>query len=737
MENGFIFEHAAAGWLVWLALASAVAATAWSAWAHLRRERSWPWLLALRLAFLALLGWAMLLPSRRAAITEMVRPRFLVLLDTSASMLRGTEDGLAESNRWQNAMALLDGDWARHVSAGCDISLTGFDAGLSEATAHGKRAAFEPTGQSTRLRAALDALFARHRGQDIAGVLLLSDGIDTSEPDNTWISDRSWPAPIHTAILGEVARQERKADVRIEAIDTPRRAVVGWDTRLSATVAGVVPGGEPFVVRLLRDGEQVEEVPAQLPAEGGRQELSFKLPHPDIGVETWQAVIPPLEGEAQTNDNAMSAVVEVVDARNRLLYIEDVPRWESKYLNRELLSNKDITPLSFVRGPGGKFISYTQAGGASLDLTAEQLALYKIVVLGDLDAAALGPDRAEALRGFVERGGGLILLGGPKTLGSGGLASTALSALMPFTRPATPPSEGKFDARWSADGRGHPALAGAGDVPESVPPVLSLFGDAALGDASITLAEANAPSGWQPLVVTRPYGQGKVVALLTDSLWRWSLEPGTREAYSFLWKRIVEWLSPEASDADGNAIELFSAAGRVDVGEEFEVTARVTMADGGNPPPGLRVTCDMDMPDGRQVALAMETAVVNAAGRDFTGFRARFTPQAEGPYRAVARTEIDGVAIESAPLVFQAREAAREDAPIPLDIDCLRSLSRASGGRSGTPDEIDAFLRASRFEPRRETRVEYESLWQKPLVLSILLLLLLAEWITRKMRGLS
>ena len=737
MENGIIFEHASATWLLWLALIAAAAVTAWSAWAHLRRERSWPWLLTMRLVFLALLGWTMAMPSRRAAITEMIRPRFLVLLDTSASMLRGTEDGLAESNRWQNAMAMLGDDWSKSVAAGCEITLTGFDAGLSEATAPDKFQSFEPTGQSTKLRAALDALFARHRGQDIAGVLLLSDGIDTSEPDHAWISDRSWPAPIHTAILGEAAKQEQKADVRVESIDTPRRAVVGWDTRLSATVAGVAPDGEPFVVQLLRNGEQVEEVPAQLPAEGGQQELSFKLPHSETGVETWQVAIPPLAGEAQTNDNAMSAVVEVVDARNRLIYIEDVPRWESKYLNRELLANKDITPLSFVRGPGGKFISYTQAGGASLDLTAEQLALYKIVVLGDLDAEALGPDRAEALRGFVERGGGLILLGGPKTLGQGGLAATALSALMPFTRPATSPVEGKFDARWSADGRGHPALAGAEEVPESVPPVLSVFGDARLGDASITLAEANTPSGWQPLVVSRPYGQGKVVALLTDSLWRWRLEPGAREAYSFLWKRLVEWLSPEASDTGGNALELFSAASRVDVGEEFEVTARATMADGGNPPPGLRVTCDLRMPDGREVPLTMETAVVNAAGRDFTGFRARFTPQVEGPYRAVARAEIDGVEIESAPLLFQAREAAREDAPIPLDIECLRALSRASGGRSGTPGEISAFLRGTRFDSRRETRVEYESLWQKPLILSLLLLLLLMEWIARKMRGLS
>ena len=740
MSDGLIFEHASATWLLWLGWAAASAFTAWSAWAHLRRERAWPWLLLLRLLFLGLLGWTMALPARRAAVTEVVRPRFLVLLDGSASMRRGTEDGLAESNRWDTAAALLDEGWAASVAASCDVSLAVFDSGLSDAAplVPGAAAAFAPDGAVTRLRSAIDGLFARNRGQEIAGVLLLSDGIDSSEPDAAWTGARSWPAPVHTVVLGTDAPREFEPDVRVEAIDTPRRAVVGWETRLSATVAGRAADGEPFVVRLLRDGRPFGELPAQLPSEGGSQELSFRLPHDAVGTENWRLEIPPLPRETQTNDNALAAVVEVVDARNRLLYIEDVPRWESKYLNRELLANKDVTPLSFVRGPGGRFISYTQSGGSdALDLTAAQLALYKIVILGDLDAAALGPARAEALRDFVERGGSLVLLGGPKTLGAGGVASSPLSVLLPFSRPATPAAEGRFPARWSADGRGHPALAGAEGLPETVPPVLSVFGGARLGDASVSLAEAETQSGWQPLVVTRPYGQGKVVALLTDSLWRWRLEPGSREAYAFLWKRLVEWLSPEASEAGENVIELFCASGRVDVGEEVELSARVTMADGGAPPAGLRVECEMQMPDGRTVPLAMEPSVVSAGGRDFPGFKARFVPTLPGAYRAIARAEIDGGQVVSAPQPFQAREAASEDAPLPIDLDTLRAISRASGGRHGTPREIAAFLRSARFDSRRETRVEYSSLWQRPALLAILLCLLVSEWIARKLRGLS
>jgi uncharacterized membrane protein len=742
MDVGVIFEHAVPAGILWLGWGVAVALVALSAWRHLRRERTGPWLLLLRLLFLLLLGWTMALPSRRAAISEKISPRFLVLLDTSASMARGMEDGLAATNRWGVAMAMLGEGWGEAVAAaGCDVSLAAFSAGLSDARplAPGAAGAFQPDGGSTRLLDALDALFARHRGQDIAGVLLLSDGLDSSSPAPGWTASRTWPAPVHTVVLGVDAPREIQPDVRVEAIDTPRRAVVGWETRLSATVAGRADGGEPFVVRLLRDGALVGEAPARLPEEGGSQELSFQLPHDAIGTETWRVEIPPLPRESATNDNALAVAVEVVDARNRLLYLEGVPRWESKYLNRELLANKDITPLCFIRGPGGEFLSHTQSAGAGeLDLTDTQLARYKIVILGDLDAAALGPARAEALRAFVERGGSLVLLGGPKTLGPGGLSTSPLSALMPFSRSPSPPVEGKFPARWSADGLAHPALAGAGEsLPADVPPVLSVYADAAPGAASLTLAEAETPAGWQPLVVTRPYGQGKVVALLTDSLWRWRLEPGSREAYSFLWKRLVEWLSPEASAPGGHSVELLGAARRVEAGEEIELTARILMADGSTPPPGLRVECGMRLADGRETPLAMEPSVVRAAGREFPGFLLRFTPPVAGGYRAIARVEIAGETVSSPPLLFHAREAASETAPLPIDLETLRAISRASGGRHGSPEEIADALRSDRYEARRLTRVQYSSLWQKPALLALLLLLLATEWIARKLRGLA
>jgi hypothetical protein len=500
------------------------------------------------------------------------------------------------------------------------------------------------------------------------------------------------------------------------------------------TVEGL--SDQAFPVRLRRNGLPVEEAPVRLPADGGSQTVSFRLSHPVVGNEVWTVAVAPLPGEAQTNDNEMAVAVEVVDARNRLLYVEDVPRWESKYLNRELHANRDITPLSFVRGPGGVFLSYAERGGATLDLDERQLALYKIVILGDLDAQALGAARAAALRAFVERGGSLVLLGGAKAWGSGGLPDTELAALLPFARAAGPPLEGSFPTRWTADGRGHPALASEPNLPEALPPVLTVFGSARPGEVAVALAEAETPAGWQPIVAAQSYGQGKVLALLTDSLWRWQLQPDAARPYAFFWRRAIEWLSPRESQVERCTLELSGSAGRVYAGEEVEFSVRLS-APPGETPENPRMTCEVRTPDDRLLPLDMPAGPVRAAGREFPGHVARFAPQVPGNYRAVAFAEIRGTRVESAPFLFQVRALTQESAPRPANLRVLRDLARVSGGRCGDPDAIDRYLRSLHVEPRRERRVEHATLWQTYTVLSALLALLLLEWIARKVRSMS
>lgn len=734
MATEWIFEHTVALLLLAVGITLSLGLTVLLGLRYLPGERSRPILIGLRLLFLLLLAWTLLQPSRRQSLTEWIRPRFAVVLDTSASMRQVVDPGQPDS-RWQVARDMLGRDGLRHLGAESHIDLYALDADISSPLPITHHDSLDPDGQATFLRDGLNRVVARYRGQDLLGLLLLSDGIDTRETSDEW-SQIGLPVPVYAVALEDPVDREVVPDVRVESIDTPRRVVVHWESQLRAVVAGQPVPGEPFPVRLLKDGVLVDEQPLQLPPEGGSREMTFRLRHPEEGSSVWTIDIPPLPGEVSTNDNHLAVAVEVVDARNRLLYIEDIPRWDSRFLNRVLQDNPSITPLSFVRGPEGRFIAYGDRGAETLDMHPDQLRQYTMVILGDLDAETLGDNRAEALRAFTERGGSLVLLGGAKAWGRGGLTETALAQLLPVRQIAADPvtDPDRLDTRWGEEAPSHPTFAVA-ESPlhaQVLPPLLTVFEGRGLTAAATVLVETQTPAGWMPVVVAQPYGQGKVLAVLTDSLWRWQLDPLPGEPYRFFWTQALEWLSPTETELETFGLEILSDVDQLFPGDTLSLDARLSgLSEEEDARPDV-IRCRVVDPDGRTLTLRMPQRRILAAGRAFSGYGLDFRPPLPGTYRAEAEAEINGVTVVSMPFFFRMQAYTQETLPRPANAAVLQNLALSSGGRYGPPDAIDRILGNLRAESRREQRVEYATLWRTALMLGCLIGLLVLEWILRK-----
>ncbi len=116
---------------------------------------------------------------------------------------------------------------------------------------------------------------------------------------------------------------------------------------------------------------------------------------------------------------------------------------------------------------------------------------------------------------------------------------------------------------------------------------------------------------------------------------------------------------------------------------------------------------------------------------------AEFTPNEPGNYRAMATVEIDGKKVQSTPCLFTVRATSQEMVLKPINDKVLKALARSSGGRYGTPAEIDAALQDLHVSERRERKLEYRSLWQTPFVLACLIALLSLEWVIRKLKNMS
>jgi len=719
-----LFEHAAPRWLIYAAVAGAVGLALFWYWRYLRRETA-TWVLALlRVAFFLTLGWCLLRPLLKESYATALRPRFLVLVDTSASMQLAPKENLP--TRWTTASQLAAQPWQKTLAKRAEIETYAFATDLGERVVD--LGQLQPTGATTHLREALRKLVERYRGQPLGGVLLLTDGIDTRETTTDW-AGVPWPCPIYTVPLEPLQAWDEEPDVRVTKVDTPRRVIAGWESKLTAVIGGSGTRGQMLSVQVFENDRLIEEQPTQLPTEGGTREVSFMLQHPTVGNFTYTVVCPPLPGEVITNDNRYAISVQVVDTKNRLLYVEGPPRFESKFLTRALQANQTITPLIFLQGANKKFFTVGQRGSMTADMSAEQLAQFKIVILGDLTAEVLGETRARALLKFVEDGGSLVLLGGPNAWGRDGFAESPLARLLPVARiQALAPREGRFMVHWTDEGKSHPAFAADAAAWENAPPILSLFPGSELAPGAVALAETEDS---EPVIAAQRFGQGKVVAVLTDSLWRWQLHPGQANTFGKFWNQLLEWLTPAATETQPFELDLFADSEQVYLGDPLPLQARLSGAE------SAAVICEIQTPDERKITFPMTPrTVTTSTGKTYQGFGLEFTGQNPGLHTAVAVTTVDGKRVESAPYSFFLKPFTPETAPRPANFDLLKALATASGGKYLQPDELNAVLAALDLTGTEEERVTYASLWNTWPVWACLTALLAVEWVIRKMRNL-
>jgi uncharacterized membrane protein len=730
-----ILEYTVPMILLLIAISLAAAAGIYTAWRYLQPTLPSAALTAVYGLVLALMFWCLLQPGCRDASRQLIRPRFIVALDTSQSMTVRPNEKV--ETRFDRALRALRLPWTDAVAAESEIELMPFDTEVGAKRAVTEAPALTAEGTATRLRDALREIASRYTGLNVSGLLLLSDGRDTREAFDDWASD-PYPFPIFTVMLEDDAQWVQEPDLRVDTVVSPRRVTSGWDTELKAVVSGQGTQGQPATVQLFRDDVQIAEQPVLIPASGGQREVTFALQHPDVGVFQYRVYVPPLPGETQTADNEYKLSIAVQDPRNRLLYVEGVPRFEYRFLRRVLMASEQLSPAIFYSAADGTPRAGSPAGEATADMSESDLLQFKVVILGNLSATELTERRAENLVKFVEAGGSLVLLGGTRGWGSDGFARTSLRTVVPVRAHGTRPLEGEkpFAVELSETARVHPAFAGEARFWEVIPPVLTVFPDADPKPGAEVLVYVETPKGRLPLVVTQRYGHGRVAAIFTDSLWRWQLAPETQQhPYARFWSQLLSWMLPEADDADKRRLDLFADQDQLHIGEPIELSARFP-----NPefqPPGLPEV-RISIPDGRVVPYQMSAQqVMTPGGRSFAGFAFRFDPEVPGFYTAEAVHGAGPDRIVSDPISFNVRAFSPETAPRPVREDILRTLARTSGGRHF--ESIEALSRALQnlqVSVLEEERVEFFSLWRRWPVLLLLMGLTVGMWLLRKWQNL-
>jgi hypothetical protein len=538
----------------------------------------------------------------------------------------------------------------------------------------------------------------------INAIVLVSDGRDTASPARpvadvlALLAERK--APVIACTAGGATEP---TDLAVLDVGMPPIAVADAPLKVAARVKTAVaePAQDqkqtPGQVRLRLRREAAAVLAEAGVAAGTRPTetvaMSFTperqaagTPDARFRIERLAVDVDQLPGEVvPAANNRRDAVVAVAPEKLRVLLLDAVPRWETRFAINILrrLPFVDLNAIIASTRPDGKLVRDVRQGTWPADDAT--LSLSSVVILGNVPADMLTQGERDALDRWVkEQGGTLVRL--------------AAGPPLPL-----PPEE--WQLRRTEVGRAHPLtrrmnvpLLDTTDTAEPAP---------AATDAATPLLVTLDPTGGPPLplIAVARDGAGKRVTVATDELWR-VLNPQDLDAHTALYAELVTWAATArpavaAPEADG-----FVATDR-------EPISIVLPADAAA--------------DATVEAVSGDAVVASVKARDGV---AVVPPQKPGQLRL----RIAGSEAASAPVEIVADDPeltflARNDA-------WLSTLATRTGGGVGSLADLPRFIRSVPPKSHVERRETVWRPWNSGWTIALLGGLLILEWIWRKWEGL-
>lgn len=726
----------------------------------------WPWLVALLVVILAAIGWSffyglrskwriatlwclralalagfvvvLALPQKRHEEVTVLRPQLAVLVDTSESMSDPVDE--QQPRRAEKVQEFFKSPTMTAARKDFDVRVFTFDQQLVETGDDLGKAGFK--GDRSNLLGALRQVEDRFRGQPLAGILVLSDGLDTVAGSKA-IESVAANVPVFPFELEKEFKAKPKDNrVSILNVDRPQRVVVGWEAEIKVVVSGAGMIGQTIRLELWRDGERFQETTVAFGEDEQTREATFAVTHDTTGMAQYELRIP--DPAADREAQKFPFLIEVIEAGNRVLYLQNALGFDFKFLRQALVSDRNLQLVTYVRWTDNRLVLMSDRGSVSaqkkpLEFTQAALARYSVIVLGDIAPGAIPDEGLQAIREFVDRGGALVLLGGPNSLGSALLAESPLKDLLPVKLDAqTTYREGKFPVEITETGLHHPVLGALFSKINDLPPLLTCDITTGVAPLAEVLVQANTgDNSRHPLVVAMRFGQGRVVAVMTDTIWRWRLAAkswiGTRSPYDTFWAQLMDWLIPKEQNKQAdNRLELFTDKSSYLTGEKPDMRAILSTPSVDTKRPAT-IALQVHTPDEKVFEYSLQPGTLQTTdGRQVPGYRSTIDLHVPGVYNAEASTTVAGTNI-SAKTKFVVSRPATEITGKPIHRELLAKLAEVSHGKFSQLDEWAGWNKDLRVEEQHFSRVQLLDLWNHPLLLGLLLTLLAADWVVRKL----
>ncbi|HXT15307.1 MAG TPA: hypothetical protein VN706_06730 [Gemmatimonadaceae bacterium] len=708
---------------------------------------------------------------RVAAFLVLIACLFRPMLLLSAAVPQRNYVGvLIDDSR---SMQITDGkdksrsDWVRHAFGGPDSSLLKalrekFVVRLFRFSNGAQRvdsvAELGFNAGETHLGDAVEQARQELDAVPLSGLVVLSDGADNSRAPigDELLSLRARSVPIFTVGLGA---EHFDKDIEIRRVEAAHSVLRGGAlvADLMIRQRGYAGKRVPLVVE--DNGQIVSRDSITLPPDGDVAPIRVSVVANKAGARSFAFRIPAQPGEQVEQNNVQQALVDVRDGREKILYVDGEPRYETRFIRAAVEADSNIQVVSMIRTADNKFLRLSVDSANELasgfPKTRADLFRYRAIIIGSVEASFFTHDQLAMLADFVNvRGGGLLLLGGRRSFAEGGYAGTPLADVMPvvIAGDAVPDSLTFFaDLKVSLEPAGMThAVAQIAATPaaslerwKSLPAVTTTNRIREVKPGAVTLIRGTmAPGGRagepgaplrdysQPVLVYQRYGRGLSVAFTVQDSWNWQMDPATAaddQTFSRFWRQMLRWITTDVPNRVVVSLPTDQA------NPKSPITIRASVSDSGYLPRNdAKVVAHITTDSGFTRDLPLDWAI----DRDGE-YRSTFTPDQAGIYNIRVDAEAPNGVVAGDTTYLRVADLNTEYYDAEMRAPLLQRMAKETGGKFYTPATASTLAEDVALSKHGVTVVNQMDLWDMPAVLFLLISLLGAEWWYRKARGLA
>lgn len=755
------------------------------------------WLWGLRSSVLALLLVILLAPQERKSEVKALPSHVVILTDTSVSMSRQDKDVAAAGvtgersvpSRSDLVRELLEkSSLLSELRKTHDVHLETFDSQLVRHQLLRKFAAasagtgsvaepanaakpvdwaeiLRPRGIETRLGEALQAVIREEAGETLSGVVVFTDGGNNAGVNPLSAAEAAVANKVRLIAVG-VGSTKKPVTLQLAEIQAPTHVHINDGFTITAFVSGQGLARQPLSIELSSKAEQDEGEPAviqsreeQLLEDGVPISVAFDYVPTEAGRRSFRIRVRPVNKVVGLVDEAVQDEigVEVIDRKTRVLLVAGGPMRDYQ-LVRNLVHRDRTIDVDVLLQTGVPGISQESDNVIfQFPETKEELFAYDVIVAFDPDWKKIRGETGQSLDLLSDwvfsQAGGLMLVASEVNTTALATASDAVRQEMAKLLELYPVvldsqrsiDDEEFQQPWPIDFSREGLEAGFLQLTDNAatsaaawkefPGIYRCFptdGPKAGATVYARFTDPRSATRDQPiLLASQFFGAGRVLYLGSGELWR--LRSLEEDYYDRLWIKILREVGQGRLLRGTNRGILLLEKTQYPLGSTVQVRARLLdpqfkdyQAD--------RVTYEVFDPTGRPLTPAPTLLADKTRPGHFGG---AFVAALPGNYKLELpipeSTDLlkGSVSIRLPNLEFDHPEQNEQ---------LLRAMARKETGGAYLKLADAASQLPALLPDRTAEKVQYDfprTLWDRQWVMYLLVGLLSAEWLTRKLLKLA